>query len=71
MRAENLKIVFDKYPPSAVGKYQLTLNQSYPAKLINSELGLYQLVDDVGTTFNVSTYGAGYSNGGYWHTVEG
>ncbi|WP_020190749.1 hypothetical protein [Pseudomonas putida] len=69
MRPEELEIVFDKYPPSAVGKYLLTVGKPYTALRQNEALGLYSLVDDAGVAFNVSTYGAGYTNGGYWHIV--
>ncbi len=71
MRPDELKIVFDKQPPSAVRmNYRLTVGKPYTATKINDPLGLYSLVDDAGTTFNVSTYGAGYTNGGYWHVID-
>lgn len=70
MRPDELKIVFDKHPPSAVGKYRLTLDKPYTALKIDDALGLYSLEDDVGVQFNVSTYGAGYTNGGCWHVEE-
>jgi len=71
MRLDNILIVFDRMPPSAkrLG-YKLTLGKPYPATITNQELGLYTLVDDVGVKFNVSTYGATYTNGGYWHTIK-
>lgn len=69
MRPEELEIVFDKYPPSAVGKYHLTVGKLYTALRKDEALGLYSLVDDAGVAFNVSMYGAGYTNGGYWHVV--
>jgi hypothetical protein len=69
MRPDELKIVFDKYPPSAVGKYRLTVGEPYTALKINDDLKLYSLVDDAGVKFNVSTFGATYTNGGYWHIV--
>lgn len=69
MRANEIQIVFDKYPPSAVGKYQLTVGKEYDAKKTDDALGLYSLTDDAGVGFNVSTYGATYTNGGYWHVV--
>jgi hypothetical protein len=70
MRPDELKIVFDKYPPSAVGKYRLTVGAPYKALKLDDALGLYELTDDAGVKFNVSTYGAGYTNGGYWHAID-
>ena len=69
MRQEEIQVVFDKYPPSAVGKYQLTLGQPYTARLKDKAIALYSLEDNAGVTFNVSTFGATYTNGGYWHIV--
>lgn len=66
-RPDELKIVFDKFPRSAVGKYQLTVGATYKAVKNDAAVGLYSLVDDAGVAFNVSTYGQGYTNGGYWH----
>ena len=70
MRADSIEIVFDRMPPSSkrLG-YKLTTGVPYPATLTNRELGLYSLTDDNGTPFNVSSWGAGYINGGYWHIV--
>jgi hypothetical protein len=67
MRPDVLTIVFDKYPPYAVGKYQLTVGVPYTAVKKDDALGLYSLVDDAGVNFNVSTFGATYTNGGFWH----
>lgn len=69
LRLAEIEIVFDKYPPSAKGKYQLTLATPYKAVLINADIGLYSLVDDAGVQFNVSTFGRTYTNGGNWHIV--
>lgn len=69
MRPDELQIVFDTYPPSAVGKYRLTLGRPYRAQKLCDTLGLYFLEDDSGVRFNVSTYGSGYTNGGHWHIV--
>jgi hypothetical protein len=69
IRPDNINIVFDKYPPSAIGKYQLTLDKPYMAKKENNDLGLYSLVDNNGVVFNVSTFGAGHSNNEYWHII--
>jgi hypothetical protein len=70
MRPGEIKIVFDKYPPSAVGKYQLTVGTPYSAVLKDDALGLYGLEDDAGVAFNVSVFGRTYTNGGCWH-IEG
>lgn len=70
MRLSELTIVFDKFPPSAVGKYQLTVGASYKAVKNDAAVGLYSLTDDAGVSFNVSTYGQGYTNGGCWHICD-
>jgi hypothetical protein len=70
MRPDALQIVFDKIPQYAVGKYLLTVGKQYQAKAKNLEMGLYSLEDDAGTAFNVTTYGQGYTNGGYWHICQ-
>lgn len=59
MRPDELEIVFDRQPPSAAGKYRLSLGQPYRAEKIDDELGLYALEDDDGVRFNVSTFGEG------------
>jgi hypothetical protein len=69
MRPDEIKIVFDKFPPSAVGKYRLTLAKEYTALKLDDALGLYGLVDDADVKFNVSLFGATYTNGGNWHVV--
>jgi hypothetical protein len=70
MRPDEITIVFDKYPPSAVGKYQLTVGAPYKALKKDDALGLYSLIDNAGVGFNVSTFGAGYTNGGNWHICD-
>lgn len=69
MRPNEVEIVFDVYPPYAKGKYNLTVGKPYSALKVDDELGLYSMVDDSGVTLKVSTYGAGYTNGGCWHMV--
>ena len=71
MVPDSLHIVFDKFPRSALGKYQLTVGKQYQAQVINTDLRLYSLVDDAGTSFNISTYGRTYTNGGNWHVCQG
>lgn len=71
MAPDTLQIVFDKFPQSARGKYQLTVGKQYQAQVMNSDLRLYSITDDAGTALNVSTYGQGYTNGGYWHICQG
>lgn len=67
MRPTELQIVFDKYPPSAKGKYQLTVGTPYTATLKDDALALYTIQDDAGASLNVSLYGRSYENGGCWH----
>lgn len=71
MAADTLQIVFDRFPPSARGKYQLTLAKKYEAQVTNPDLRLYAIKDDAGTCLNISTFGQGYSNGGNWHICQG
>ncbi len=71
MAPDSLQIVFDRFPQSARGKYQLTVGKQYQAQVKNPDLRLYSLVDDAGTAFNVSTFGQGYDNRGNWHICKG
>jgi hypothetical protein len=71
MPPETLQIVFDRFPPSARGKYQLTLAMKYEAQLKDARIGLYSIKDDAGTPLNISVYGQGYGNNGNWHICKG
>ena len=69
-RGDNIEIVFDRQPPST-NKLGLNLSTGvpYPATRVNHDLGLYLLHDNDKKPFNVSTFGAGYHNNGWWHIV--
>lgn len=72
MLPDTIHIVFDIQPKGTplTPKYKLTVGVEYEANVINRTLGLYQLHDDNGTAFNVSTWGRSYTNGGNWHIKE-
>lgn len=71
MAPDTLMIVFDKFPRSARGKYQLTVGKQYLAQVKNPDLRLYSIADDAGTALNISTFGQGYTNNGNWHVCKG
>jgi len=62
-----IRVVFDRFPPYARGRYAITVGKSYRCELVDENTALYETTDDAGASFRLATYGQGYSNGGWWH----